>query len=92
MTDAPNTVACFRHIPDGQKVVFKLEPKHGELMKASTIGAAIRNVGKLLTSLSTAKIVDEEAFVTGMRMNDSGGIEIEFSVLPRDREDVEDSK
>lgn len=87
MSEQTNSVACFKHIPDGQRFVFKLEPGAGELMKASTIGAVIRNMSRILKSSTTAEIQDEEVFVTGMKMNDNGGIELEFSVLPRAKDE-----
>ena len=77
------TVAGYKVIPDDQKMMFRLAPRNGALVKASLLGAAIRNVGKLISACSDSSGSDEETFITSISMNEFGVIDIEFSVLPR---------
>jgi hypothetical protein len=77
--------AAYSIIPDEQAVTFRIVPAPGKLLRARLIGGVIRNMATLLKATSDRPEADEDVFVTGIRMEDSGAVNIEFAVLPAER-------
>jgi len=76
-------VVGYSVIPDDQKVVFKVTPKPGSLLKASLVGSTIRGVSRLLKACSDDPNADVETFITGLSMHEDGSAEIQFAILAR---------
>lgn len=77
------TIAVWKEIPEDQKLLITLKPKHpNALIRASLLGATVRNMGRVLKSFLDDNSYEYETFVTDIGMNEDGSIEIEFSLLP----------
>lgn len=76
-------VALYRHIPDQQRLSFKITPIEGQLLRADFIGAQIKNLARLYRVAGD----DEnkwQTFLTGLSMDDDGSVTVEVSLLPLD--------